>query len=246
MKIIYYRHNFNSIPIKLDKCKMHYSEITVIFSGQMQYVINGKKYVLNSNDIIYIPYGSIRDRISKTEVDYVSFNFVDEISEGSSAILYLNAVNTVIKNLITTCDSVRELSSYRDDERLLLLLQCLIKHLNIQNGDIKTNPLVLKIKKYIRANLNKKISLTDISEYTFFSPVHCEKLFRKETNTSIIDYVINQKINEAHYLLITEPTDIRKIAEKIGFSNYHYVSRLFKKRTGFTPSQYKKRHIHTV
>ena len=105
---------------------------------------------------------------------------------------------------------------------------------------------MLKIKKYIRANLNKKISLTDISEYTFFSPVHCEKLFRKETNTSIIDYVINQKINEAQYLLITEPTDIRKIAEKIGFDNYNYFSRLFKKRTGFTPSQYKKRHIHTV
>ncbi|MBQ7235541.1 MAG: AraC family transcriptional regulator, partial [Clostridia bacterium] len=28
--------------------------------------------------------------------------------------------------------------------------------------------------------------------------------------------------------------------------NYNYFSRLFKKRTGFTPSQYKKRHIHTV
>ncbi|MBE7083601.1 MAG: helix-turn-helix transcriptional regulator [Clostridiales bacterium] len=225
---------------------MHYSEITVIFSGQMQYVINGKKFVLNSNDVIYIPYGSIRDRISKTEVDYVSFNFIDEINEDSSAILYLNAVNSVIKNLITTCDAVRELTSYRDDERLLLLLQCLIKQLNFQNGDIKTNPLVLKIKKYIRANLNKKISLTDISEHTFFSPVHCEKLFRKETNTSIIDYVINKKINEAQYLLMTEPTDIRKIAEKIGFDNYNYFSRLFKKRTGFTPSQYKKRHIHTV
>jgi len=225
---------------------MHYSEITVIFSGQMQYVINGKKFVLNSNDVIYIPYGSIRDRISKTEVDYVSFNFIDEINEDSSAILYLNAVNSVIKNLITTCDAVRVLTSYRDDERLLLLLQCLIKQLNFQNGDIKTNPLVLKIKKYIRANLNKKISLTDISEHTFFSPVHCEKLFRKETNTSIIDYVINKKINEAQYLLMTEPTDIRKIAEKIGFDNYNYFSRLFKKRTGFTPSQYKKRHIHTV
>ena len=246
MRIIYYRHNFNSIPIKLDKCKMHYSEITIVFNGQMQYAINGKKYVLNSNDIIYIPYGSIRERFSKTEVDYASFNFVDDVNEETTSILYLNAVNNVIKNLIATCDSVRELSSSRDDERLLFLVKCLISQLGHQNSNLRANPLVLKIKKYIRANLDKKITLTDISNHTFFSSVHCEKIFRKATRLSIMEYVINQKINEAQYLLITEPTNIRKIAEKVGFDNYNYLSRLFKKRTGYTPSDYKRRHVHPL
>lgn len=242
MKLIYYRHSVNSIPVKLNKCKMDFAEITVVLKGQMQYVINGKKHVLRSNDIIYIPQGFIRERLnSDSLLNYASFNFIAGNDKETETIVYANAVNNVVKNIIATCDSVREITSSRSDERLLLLLQCLRQQLATQNKNAEIHPLVLKIKQYVRTNLDKKITLADISAYTFFSAVHCENVFRQETNSSIIDYAIDQKMKEAQYLLSTEATNIKHIAESVGFDNYNYFSRLFKKRTGLTPTEYKKR-----
>lgn len=56
---------------------------------------------------------------------------------------------------------------------------------------------------------------------------------------SIIDYVIDEKMKEAKKLII-EGMNFTKIAETLGFDDYNYFSRTFKRRVSYTPSQYKK------
>ena len=100
------------------------------------------------------------------------------------------------------------------------------------------SPLTLKIKKFISDNLGKEITLEDIGNETFFSPAHCASVFRRETGKSIIDYAIDEKLKAAKKLII-EGLPL-KCAETVGFDDYSYFSRLFKKRVSLTPLQYKK------
>jgi two-component system response regulator YesN len=57
---------------------------------------------------------------------------------------------------------------------------------------------------------------------------------------SIIDYTLSLRINRAKNMLAAGTHTLSQIAERVGFEDYNYFSRVFKKRTGYTPSGYKK------
>lgn len=237
MKILYYRHNKHQKPDNLRAYQIDFSELTLIYDGELQYVIDHKKYVLRKNDLIYIPAGSFRERKTSQSAHYVSFNIREH--EETSLFTMHNGVSNAVKYIIAACDEVREYTTDFSDERYVLLLKCLFKQLEMQRNSTNANPLVVKIKEYIKKNLDKKITLSDIANYTFFSPVYCEEIFKKEMHMPIIDYVIDLRIKEAQFMLITENSSLKVIAEKVGFFDYNYFSRIFKQRVGMTPSEYR-------
>ena len=57
---------------------------------------------------------------------------------------------------------------------------------------------------------------------------------------SIIEYVLKERIAMAKSLLMEGSLPLTKISEMVGFSDYNYFSRTFKKQTGYTPLAYKK------
>ena len=101
------------------------------------------------------------------------------------------------------------------------------------------HPLVSKIVRYLHENMSQKITLADIGQHTFFSPVYCDTVFKQEMGRSIIDYLLEKRIDEAKKLLIEGTVPLRQIAEAVGFPDYNYFARTFKKRTGYTPIQYR-------
>lgn len=63
--------------------------------------------------------------------------------------------------------------------------------------------------------------------------------FKKETNTSLIDYKLNCQINEAKNLLRVTDMSMTQISSAIGFNSSSYFAKIFKIKTGITPSQYR-------
>ena len=70
-------------------------------------------------------------------------------------------------------------------------------------------------------------------EYAYFS-----ELFKKTFKMSPVRFVTKMRIDYAKELLVTNRRSISEIAEMCGFSNTYYFSNVFKKQTGFSPSQY--------
>ena len=64
--------------------------------------------------------------------------------------------------------------------------------------------------------------------------------FKNEKGVSIIDFLNNYSINKAKELLIEGAMPLNDISEMIGFSSYNYFSRLFKKKTGYSPKEYRR------
>lgn len=70
-------------------------------------------------------------------------------------------------------------------------------------------------------------------EYAYFS-----ELFKKTFKMSPVRFVTKMRIDYAKELLVTNRRSVSEIAEMCGFSNTYYFSNVFKKQTGFSPSQY--------
>jgi two-component system response regulator YesN len=65
-------------------------------------------------------------------------------------------------------------------------------------------------------------------------------VFKQETGLSITAYVIKKRIEKAKQLLIERVLTLPEVAERVGFSDYNYFSRVFKKEVGVSPINYRK------
>lgn len=105
----------------------------------------------------------------------------------------------------------------------------------------KYSPIVSKTVEYIQLNLSKPLSLKQIAEKIYANPSLLSRKFKEETGVGITDFINEKRINEAKLYLQRGYGSITDIAFMVGFNDLNYFSKVFKKITGVTPSQYIKR-----
>lgn len=97
-----------------------------------------------------------------------------------------------------------------------------------------------KVLSYIRKNIYKAIDLDSLAEISCLSKDHFIRLFKKEVNTTPLQYINQKKIEKAQLILITEDMSVKNIAYLLSYEDHAYFNRLFKKLTGVTPQQYRE------
>lgn len=99
--------------------------------------------------------------------------------------------------------------------------------------------LVNKIKSYVDRHYNEtSFSIDQISKTIYVNYSHLCYVFKKETDMTINEYLIDKRINQSIELMNQGYTVVSKIADKVGFSDAGYFSKSFKKYMGITPSKY--------
>lgn len=93
---------------------------------------------------------------------------------------------------------------------------------------------------YIQAHLNEEIRLLDLAEQLGMSQYYFARLFKQSMHISPYQYVIQQRINRAKYLLKTTSMSIAAIASQTGFSHQNQLTNQFRKTIGTTPANYRK------
>lgn len=240
LKISYARHNRSKSGIYIPKNTIYYYDLTAVISGRLEYTVNQKEITLNAGDAILIPPGSTRARAeADASFDYISLNFTCDTPIDLPLYMPGALTNEIIMH-IALCDELVK-KFYPDIEKTLSpLTVCMLQTLkrNLESENLPET--VRKITDYIREHLSEKITLRDIGAHTFFSPIYCDTLFKNTMGRSIIDYVIELRIDEAKKLILHDTARLGEIALAVGFSDYNYFARTFKKRCGYTPLEYKK------
>lgn len=95
-------------------------------------------------------------------------------------------------------------------------------------------------KQYINDNYNTGISLESVSSHIGFNPAYFSSLFKKETGKNFMEYVMELRIQHAKQYLIQTEYTIDDIAREVGYTDLKYFSKLFKKLTGLSPSEFRK------
>ena len=108
-----------------------------------------------------------------------------------------------------------------------------------------SNELICKILEYIYANINKDITIDDLSMLFFFDKTYIMKRFKKEIGLTIHKYInIIRIYNSLPYFKYDN--QIISIAFKNGFNSLEYFSETFKQVIGVSPMTYKKFINHNI
>ena len=159
-------------------------------------------------------------------------------------------------------ESLDDLNSHSSKEHLMCPLQLsailcnLLAHLSLMTiNDITTNtkppaapeipPKLRHAIAYITMHYSEPITLEDLSNHCCISKQQLIRYFNNAFHTTPLNYITNFKLSRAKELLFYHPdVSIKEIAAELGFDNQHYFSRVFTKKNGETPSQYRDRTLN--
>lgn len=108
---------------------------------------------------------------------------------------------------------------------------------NFHSGS-KTDKIVEAAKEYVRENYGEKLTLAAIASKIGISQGYLSSVFKKQTGGNLNDYINQMKIEKAKELLEKHEYMMYEISDMLGFENPYYFSKVFKKLTGITPSEY--------
>ena len=104
-----------------------------------------------------------------------------------------------------------------------------------------TSPIIARVIQYISHNINQRIYADDIADALNINRPYLSSKFKKETGMTLTDYIMQQKIVEAQRLIRYTDKTLSEISNYLDFSSQSYFQRQFKKFTGMTPYQLKKK-----
>ena len=109
-----------------------------------------------------------------------------------------------------------------------------------QKGNIPK--VVKKAMEYLDSHTETWIPVETLSKMSGLSKPYFQSLFKKHTNTTPHQYHLSKRIGQARKELVFGELTVRRISEDCGFDNLESFYRAFRKMTGLTPAQYRRRH----
>lgn len=106
---------------------------------------------------------------------------------------------------------------------------------------LKNDSLPLEIDRYLSGNLDKCLDSNTICDKFDISRTRLYQISTENFGMGITDYIRSLRIKKAVDLLETTRLSIKEIACLVGIDDYNYFSKVFKKETGFTPRDYRKK-----
>ncbi|TBL79901.1 response regulator [Paenibacillus thalictri] len=104
----------------------------------------------------------------------------------------------------------------------------------------ETQSVVDKVKLYIKQNLDQNVSRDDIVKHIHLHPDYLSRMFKKETGKSIVDYIFEERIEIAKQLLAKTNMSVSEVAVSVGYTNFSYFAKMFKKATQKSPQAFRE------
>ena len=238
-------HIENYSNTKYNKCieispfAIHYYDLTFVLEGSMVYYINGIKYTVQKNDAIFLPPKTMRGReYAVVNVKYVSYNFHFIKGMECTLPLYMPSIVTEeIRNLLSVFPFPTLQNTHYDQEKCACILNAILYELINLNSYPTSNKYIQAMIQYITTHITETISLNTLCRLTNLSKEYCAYLFKTEMGETAITYINRKKMQYAKELILRNEMPLCDIAEFLGYSNYNYFSRTFKKFYSYPPQK---------
>ena len=215
-------------------------------NGKGQFVYNGKMYELTPGTLVFAYLGVHNILFPITDdFEYCCFHLNGAQIKSIYRYATDNGINPIIngqkEDVLLIFEKIKQLLLPPTDffEISKILGNLLTDLLNRSVNCTKTmSPLAHEVYKMV---LNNNTRVDEIANKLGYSPVHLERIFKKETGYSIQSAIVRHKVEQAEQLLLTTSLSVNAIAKKLGYSDTVGLVHLFKKHLDCTPLEFRKR-----
>lgn len=156
-------------------------------------------------------------------------NVLNEVRE----LIHVNE-NKILAYELTTKACIYKIIGYLIQAKLLHTPALLIQFSSSKKSDIKK-----QILSYIQENYAKPISLEDLAKIYHMSPKYFCHYFKQNFSMTFLEYLTRYRIEKARILLKNTGLSVMEIGFLVGYENFSYFIRIFKRIVGITPAKYR-------
>ena len=233
-----------------------FPEIFCMAEGQGCVTVNGKKHSLKAGQIIIYAPNSVHGKCTSGIAEIISFETANPfpLDFCDRVITLTGSQRTLLHQII---DETRPMFETRIGVKGMVL-KSHIDGYAVQNIKNKLELFLLDIIRpgkgyrqdgihhitdYLMANIHRMLTLQEMSSELGMSISSLKRLVQDTCSKSPAEYFADLKIEEAKRLISASPMNMTQISESLGFSSVHYFSRVFKRKTGRSPSEYKQEFL---
>lgn len=235
-----------------ENCVYAYNKFYYFLEGQCTLILNGDTFIPKPEELFLIPaytphtyYQNPDHPIMKY---WTHFNLIFH-QEQQKLVYHKETVKCTIPKhqiipvfaaLAQTNLSTNPLDTLTEKSALLEILRIFLDNVNLDKIlPINKDHFMSKMDHYIKQHLHSEISLNELADLVHLHPNYFIKYFKKHFSVTPIEYVNAIRLQTATHLLRNQSDrSIQRIAHDVGFNDYRYFSRIFKKKYGVSPSQY--------
>lgn len=120
-------------------------------------------------------------------------------------------------------------------------VQAYLHHMALSQEHVTDHAEVNKMMRYIHQNYDAPITLKSMAQYIAMEEHYVSRLFKRKVGESFIHYLQQYRVNKAEVYLRESDMSVGEVGRCVGFANDNYFSKIFKRTTGVTPGEYRKR-----
>ncbi len=140
-------------------------------------------------------------------------------------------------NKITACKEITQILIYRNHA-----VEELAKRVREKKEKRHTSSYTEQCRDYVYRHYREKIYLDDIADKLGISSSYLSRLFKRETGSSLQDFINNVRVEKAANLLIYSDETLSEIAEYVNFPTQSYFGKIFKQKMQMSPKLYRELH----
>ncbi|SCM83132.1 Putative sensor domain protein (fragment) [uncultured Sporomusa sp.] len=136
----------------------------------------------------------------------------------------------------------KEVEKFEQVEQFFCRIQTLVVEFlgdSLSMADKKHLSLVNDAKRFIVENHPKPIKIEDVAAHLFISASHLSRLFQRELNCTVNDYITRVRVERAVELMKQPELNVEQVSKAIGFQNQSYFAKFFRRYIGVTPLVYR-------
>jgi len=194
----------------------------------------GAKEMLNQilGDILFNSAG--RPEVLKARLLELSVVLSRAAVEGGGSLERLLGLNFAYVEELASLESIEELCAW-----IVKVLDAFLDEVYAA-AESRDLPVMRQAVSYIKQHFREELTLEDVAQEVHFSPYYVSRLFKEELGLTFIEYLTKTRIEEAKRLLLETNKTVSEISELVGYQDPSYFTKVFKKREGVTPTQFRR------
>lgn len=131
-------------------------------------------------------------------------------------------------------------------KELMITLKIMLENLGEKEEQKQTDSgpgLMEQIHRHIEENYPENITLTELAEQYHVDASHLSRTFSRTYGETVIAFLTRIRMEKAAELMKETDKTLEAISFLVGYDDYHYFSRVFRKKMGISPSEYRSKNI---